>query len=416
MNVILLLIFAFLVYILWKNNTIFPFSFIFSLFWFLNIFSSEIFFSDVSFSQNIYVFLLGACIMTSLGELIFGSKKMPNGIGVVFESTIKKRFFYVFLAIGMVYPVEILYINGLSLDVFLSFDSILEANTTLAESRYDEQSKTSILSQLTLIFLYLTPLWGGMVFKNEKKFKFFLLSILPSLIVLLTQNTKFVFVVGLSLFFVGRLTYILLFEGELPKLKMKALVNYLLMFFLIYSLIIVSFVFRTGNFTESSFKYANVKFAEYVSYVPAFDMWLVEDYNSDSFLEFQYGVKTFYGIANAIGIQKREIGVFNDFKRIETNKEEVITNVYTVFRFHIEDFGILGTYCFLFFISSIFAFFRSNQRELPLLSIVVVASLLFYIFDSYVSSIWAYASFILLFVVFYFALKVSCKKVSNDQF
>ncbi|WP_444667058.1 O-antigen polymerase [Flavobacterium columnare] len=417
MNVILLLIFAFLVYILWKNNTIFPFSFIFSLFWFLNIFSSEIFFSDLQFSTEIYLFFMTASFSVFLGEFLFAFKNSKNKIDIVINENISKLLFYIFLSFAFVFPIESLLVNGISLSTLLNFETLLEVNNSIAVSRYEEEVKTSIISQFTLIFVYLTPLWAGFLsnLNLAKSNKFLYLSLLPSIFVLVTQNTKLVFIAGLFLFLVGRLTYFIIFKDRLILVKPKFILNFIVGFFVFYFLVVLSFIMRVGEYNETSFESVNAKVASYIAHVPAFDIWLNETYDPE-INALEGGTKTFYGIANFLGIKKRIAGIFSDDINIVSNKNEILTNVYTVFRYHLEDFGYSGTFVFLFFIGLIFSFSRFIKRVSPHASLAIIACLLFYVFDSFVSSIWAYISFILVFVVFYFALKISCKKVSNDQF
>lgn len=413
MNFILLLIFGIFVYSLWKKNDVFPFSFIFSLFWFLNILSSEIFFSDLQFSSEIYFFLMTASLSVFLGELVFAFKNTKQEINVVTNKNISKLLFYVFLGIAFVFPVESLLVNGVSLSTILSFESLLEVNNTIAVSRYEEETKTSIISQLTLIFVYLTPLWAGFLSGENKSKKLLLISLLPSIFVLITQNTKLVFIAGLFLYLVGRLTYFIIYQNRLIIVKPKFIINFIFGFLGFYILVVISFIMRVGEYNESSIENANAKVASYIAHVPAFDIWLNERFDPEN-VALEGGTKTFYGIANFLGIKKRIAGIFSDDINIISNKNELLTNVYTVFRYHLEDFGFVGTFIFLFFLGLVFSFSRYLKTFSPYGSMAIVACFLFYVFDSFVSSIWAYISFILLFVVFYFALLVSSKRVVND--
>lgn len=408
MNVLLFIVLFIFVLLLYKRRTILPFSFLFTVFWFINIVFAEIFFTDYKFSISLYIFLIFACLSVFLGEFL-GMGRNNKLRPIEFSENRLFLFTYISVAIGFVFPIESLILNGIPLETLLSFENLLEANNTMAVARYSDEINTSVISQITLIFLYLAPLLAGFSDAQFKSTKLIVISLLPSLLVLITQNTKLVFIAALFLIIVGRLTYFLIFFNRFPSIKLNQILKLFFGGFIFYILMLFTFVARIGKINDEAFANANSKIASYVAHLPAFDNWLNDYLNDDHYID--WGLKTFYGITNFIGLVERKTGIFENYYVFTSNDIEFKTNVYTVFRFHIEDFGIFGTFLFLFFLSFIYRKIKLLSNKFPLLLIAITANLLFYIFNSFLSSVWAYMSFILVFVFFYFFLLLARKDI-----
>lgn len=406
MNILLFIMLFFIVILLYNKKEFFLFSFLYTTYWFLNILFAEVFFSDYKFSELTYVLIIFSCISIFIGELL-GTTKINKIENIKFSKNRLYTFIYVSFLIGLIFPIESLIINGISLSTLVSFQNLLEANNTMAVARYSEDLKTSTLSQITLIFLYLSPLLAGFTNCKYKSNKIVIISLLPSLLVLLTQNTKLVFVACLLLVLVGRLTYFIVFKNRFPKISFKLLLKVIVGFFLFYVLMIFTFIARVGKFDENVVNESNSKIATYFAHLPTLSSWL-ENYYQSEHHELLYGVETFFGIANFLGIAERKIGIFKDNHIFISNGTVFESNIYSSFRFHIDDFGFLGCLLFLFFLGFIFG--RAKSSSSSLISVCIIACLIFYTFNSYVSSIWAYLSFILLFVFFYIFLLLSKTK------
>ena len=64
--------------------------------------------------------------------------------------------------------------------------------------------------------------------------------------------------------------------------------------------------------------------------------------------EHKYGIMTFFGIANALGIEERIAGIYREFIYFGRIDSSISSNVYTIFRMLIDDFGKIGALVFLF--------------------------------------------------------------------
>ncbi|MFD0994124.1 O-antigen polymerase [Tenacibaculum geojense] len=421
-NFLILIIYSFIIYSLFKKRNKYTVGFIFSLFWFGNIVFSNFFFSGYKLSTELYLLLLVSSIFVFLGEfLASNSSKLlqTNHTNEHFfykynNQRAKKIFFTIFL-FAFLYPISNLINNGISLSVLLSFQGLLSTNNELAMARYSGETSTSLLGQFFLVFVYLLPLFSGVYFFLARKKKFLFLALIPSLIVLLTQNTKLVFIACVMLLVSSFLITSMVYEKSLPKFKKKVYLRAIAFSFLFYVLLIFSFVARLGSFSEETVRIANDKVSNYVAHVPALDLWLLEN-NKVVNREYDYGVNTFFGFFNAFGIVKREVGIFTDFHYFESNGRVYVTNIYTIYRYLIQDFGILGSILFLFCLGFVFGKVNSLSTYFPNLALSVLSALLFFVLNSYLSSIFAYMSFILSFSLLLFLTKLlSIKKITQTK-
>ena len=420
-NFLILIIYSFITYSLFKKRNKYTISFIFSLFWFGNIVFSNFFFSGYKLSIELYLLLLGSSLFIFLGEFFsLNSKvlKVPKSTQESFYSFRKlraKKIFLIIFFLAFLYPIFNLMNNGISLSRLFSLQGLLSANNELAVARYSGEIKRTLIAQIFLIFVYLLPLFSGVYFFLARKRKLLFLSLLPSLIVLLTQNTKLVFIACVLILVSSFLVTNLVFERRLPKFKKKVYISALTFVFLFYSLFIFSFAARMGALNQSAVRSANYKMSSYVAHVPALDIWLLENIETVD-REYELGVKTFFGVFNTLGIVKREVGIFTDFHYFKSNGRIYGTNIYTIYRYLIQDFGILGSILFLFSLGFIFGKIRSLSVHFPNLALSVLSALVFFVLNSYLSSIFAYMSFILSFSLLLFLTKfLSIKKITQTK-
>ena len=130
----------------------------------------------------------------------------------------------------------------------------------------------------------------------------------------------------------------------------------------------------------------------------------------------KYGVMTFMGIANAIGLADRKLGLYSDFVYFGRLNKTSKSNVYTIFRLLIDDFGIIGALAFLFilgFISSKAVAFI-NQRKWLFLSQVVLVAIYSLIMWSFATSIWAYTSILCAYGLAFIIFSILQKPLHGD--
>jgi oligosaccharide repeat unit polymerase len=170
-------------------------------------------------------------------------------------------------------------------------------------------------------------------------------------------------------------------------------------------LLIVTMMFRYGSFDADTFYTASGTMISYgLGHLPAFDMWYVG--NEEDWTELTFGGKTFYGITNTLGVLSREQGVFTTMYQVSPHGDE--TNVFTAFRFFLEDFGTIGSFVYLLAIGSLcrHIYDRFNRKKHIYFSTTLMCAIYFYISWSFATSVFAYASYILMFVYLYVLLRI----------
>jgi oligosaccharide repeat unit polymerase len=377
--------------------------------------------------QNKYIFtgyglayLSATCIIFSLGTLIgryFGSKGEKEN----FKYELNEKRIMLFLKGGFVLAIANvvwgIYVNGFNLRELVSFRILMELNNAAAENRYTDAVQSSALSQLTLIFVYLTPLLGGYLLpmiKGKKKIWCYL-ALLPALLISITQAVKTGLITSVALWSAGVLVSAFANNREFIKIKLRTIVKLGAVVVLFFAILFVSMVFRTGKFDKEVVEVISDKFIIYAfGHVPAFDMWFS---NNIGELEPTGGVKTFYGITNFLGIAERKAGVFTEHLFFgKGNARNILpdtdSNVYTLFRFLLEDFGLIGSLVMLLITGAIsgYAITMVRRQQNIRLAQTILISVLFFIAWSFVASVWAYTSFIATIVLFFGVLMVSYRK------
>ena len=130
----------------------------------------------------------------------------------------------------------------------------------------------------------------------------------------------------------------------------------------------------------------------------------------------KYGVMTFFGVANLLGIAERQPGVYRDFVYFGQNNEDLHTNVYTIFRMLIDDFGIVGALVFLFLLgfASAKAIEFIKKRKMIFLSQTFLVAVYSYVMWGFVASIWAYTSILCAYGLAFIIFSILQKPLHGD--
>ena len=166
----------------------------------------------------------------------------------------------------------------------------------------------------------------------------------------------------------------------------------------------LTMMFRIGHLDLDTFNIVVGKMMSYAfGHLPAFDIWFAKiDHSVEN---LTWGGKLLYGITNPLGILERKQGVYDNLLEISPYDDK--TNVFSVFRFFVEDFGVLGSYLFMTFIGFVTAFvYKHFQKKNDIyMSTTLLCVIYFFISWSFVTSVLAYTSYIATFVFFYFVIK-----------
>jgi oligosaccharide repeat unit polymerase len=327
------------------------------------------------------------------------------------------------LALGLAHVVTVVYAHGFSLRDLFSFETLLRMNVESANARYTTDATAGLLSQMLLIFVYVTPLYGGYLLpllRGKQRIWCYLVFV-PALLITLTQAVKLALITNVTLFIAGRLGSALGNNPAFLRIKALTMVKGVVLAVGFMGILFLSMLFRAGTFDAETVKYMTQNFMTYAfGHLPAFDAWFTQHLGT---MEPTGGVKTFYGVSNLLGLAEREQGVFSDAVYFWKSgpyqiPSDMSTNVYTVFRFLMEDFGFVGSFlCMLLggFVGG-FAGIMVRRRSQTVLHQVVLVALFFFCFMSFATSVWVYTSYLATMVCFMGLLAVSFKRPSHVIF
>lgn len=364
-------------------------------------------------------------------------------------------FFILFIP-ALLYPYVSLKINDISLENYLSGQGFLDLNFRVAELRYSLQYYEPAWASILLACVYFIPLYGGFIFLKlpRKKRWISFLSVLPALFIVLLLNTKSA-LISVVLLWIAAYIASFIDSGNLNKWKLKRrniiliAVSGLAFFAILYG----SLVFRLGTLNTTSIKTANYKLSIYaLGHIGTTDKWFDTQKSDIPLFNNQWGIRSFYGISNPLHLAKREQGIYTrctvyayHYRKLSLDpepplrqssvliplpegaervtivlinnekykKRPMYSNIYTLFRPLMEDFGILGSFIFfavMGFLASC-AYYLLQKKNLFFIAVIVLSACLFF-YCYYITSVWAYSTHIAAFVLFYAVLRLTFVKVS----
>lgn len=146
-----------------------------------------------------------------------------------------------------------------------------------------------------------------------------------------------------------------------------------------------------------------------IGHLACFDKWYSLSTTED--LPYKLGVRTFFGLSNALGIEKRESGIYDETVFFGKGEIQGNSNVYTAFRPLVEDYGILGSMVFMImfgFLSQL-CIVNIRQYRRAYLSETILCAIFAWVFWSFVTSIFSYLSYFAMFFFFFLLLKLTYK-------
>lgn len=405
-------------YLAWKVHQRYEPARYFLLFWGLQIvIGLSLLVGKFDFNGKGLTYIATMCILFSMGSLLGG--RLSRRV----EAKVHQHRFWERLALGMLFIgllmallhwVEGLWTNGYALADLFSGQALLRLNDAASDTRYLAPPPVSILSRITLVFLYLTPLYGGYLLPllKGKKRGWTYLPLLPPLFMALTLSVKSALITSVALWCIGILVSALANNRDFLKVRKATVFKWMGGGLVLILVLFTSMVLRTGKFDQHSVRETEQKIVIYAcGHLPAFDAWFEQKAGT---VKPSWGVKTFYGLSAPLGLAKREQGVFTEYVVLGDKKGPQVphlmdTNVYTLFRFLIEDFGLLGSSLFLLLAGMLAGFASAFVRKRPGNAFfqVVLMAILFTIAWSFVGSVWAYTSYMATMVLMWGLVKVS---------
>lgn len=300
------------------------------------------------------------------------------------------------IVLGILASFSTLLNNGFHISDVLSISGLIHVSSTSAELRYSENASVSTLHQILLIFSYLAPLCGGFCFNYAlgKMNRFLsILTFLPIVLEMLFTSGKSGLIASIFLWLAGWCVSYIQINGELPHLKFKVILKLIIGVAIVFAILFLMMMLRTGEFTPEMFKIIYNKFWIYAfGHMVEFDAWFMEK----SSFELDLGQNTYMTIFRLLGLCNRKGGVY-DVLIPEYG------NVFTAFRGVIADFGVIGGLIYCFVRGMITQVCINNLHKAGLQGVLfsaLVAANYFWNLYSFIVSPWIYTSYILTIVLF----------------
>lgn len=306
----------------------------------------------------------------------------------------------------------------------LLFNPLKFANSVLA-LRYRGDFEFNIFGSLSTILTYTNSILVGIfigVFSKKKTFTVFCLGLLPAIFILITTAAKGQ--VFLSLFYIlGGVISAKLFTGQKKLITKRFKSNLKKLSVVLTILVVFGLISRDpssyenndiDSVTSSIFKgvnsYASGHILCFSDWINGYYFNMSENEYYDSYYKFIPGFMTFTSLYDMLGYNKSlPRGVYVEFLENDSFK----SNIYTVFRGLIYDFGLFGNFLFWIILGMIshfiFLTLVSKKNNIFVLSIFPV--IIGWIYQSYIISNFMWNTTFLSGVIVYVILKTSSIKV-----
>lgn len=346
------------------RTNLFPSS-IFSFFWFGYTFFPLVFLFHVPVNPVSILFILLCTLAFSVSSLFFiwtkafkrNKQKTHYAINYL-SNKLLLRMFYALNIITIISLVIDLYIQGFKILDFI-FEFYASSNSFMAK-RYNQEIVPNIFSQLANVCNYTLVMLGGILSSSKVRTKFgtiklVVITLLPSMLITLTQSAKGTILLSLVLFYGGVLIS-RIFMDKLELTNKKTNKRLIVGGIFLIGIMIISFMSR-GLYEESgdmlrerlSYYFYSYSFGHIYAFSDWFSYFVL---GMDSMMNYimptspYYGLYTFMYFFRLIGDNTYiPPGVFDEYYFYENLFS---TNIYTIFRGNILDFGVIGSLFFWF--------------------------------------------------------------------
>jgi oligosaccharide repeat unit polymerase len=335
-------------------------------------------------------------------------------VNEIYDTTLLRTTLWCSIVISVICSIKVMLVQGFSLAEL--YGDIIMVAAKYAVSRYASEVIYSAYGPLSLGFAYLAVLTAGLIFgstQSSSRKKWVLLSFLPSIIIMITQSAKGSFF-GSIFYFLGGILVTSIQQNRLSLFKAAIL----RIIFKIGSFSIGLFIFSLmsrglqdekdvgGFFEKLRFFLATYFFAHLYN----FSEWVTaywDGFKNSKFdiSHYYYGFYTFTSIYRFFGY-KKDIpdGIYDEFNITQDKME---SNVYSIFRGMVMDFGIYGTILFIFMLGIVFhlCFYVFLNSRKPVVSTVTTIFMLVFFYYSFAISVLTWNIVVFVFILFMILLK-----------
>ena len=411
-------------------------SIIFSLLWFFYTIIPLTVFIFVPINPIAIFYILICTVAFSVPALFFNwkiafrlnSKKIESKI--LFDN----KFLNLSLILSLILSIilTILSLMSYGYDLYSILFDLLKTSGDYAKYRGNGYYPSNLLGSAAILWIYLSAVLGGIIYPGKEgklqKLKIIFLALTPSIFYMLIQSSKLIFFYSIGFFLAAtiiRNTYFqnyTLFKRE--TLIKTAALSIIALPFLAISILSREHYNDIDDYNKSfslifstlmDYAFAQIfAFADFFSYMIGMDSEI-------SYLDdvYSYGLYTFTFIFDIIGsVKSMPPGLYEESY---SYNGLISTNIFTIFRGLIYDFGILGSifYLLLLGIAANFTFYTFLKNKKPWISFAILIILIEYCLGSYLFSMFMARFMFLLCIVIYLMLFINdliyCKNMKQNN-
>jgi len=393
---------------------------IFGLFWFLYTIIPLVALFTIPISPYSVGYILLACLLFSTTALSFNWQlafkyKRHRIKGENYNTIFIRRTFFSISAIVIISMFADILNQGFTMREIV-FNLVITANSYIAK-RYSDEIIPSIFGQLGVVLTYPMAIFGGLIIgsqsKKKKRIYIVLAAIIPSVLSMLIQGNKGTLFLVIALFWAGFL--ITKIERGETKLITKDGVKALIIFAALATpIIMISFISRGLYELESSSLIIEGLIRYIASYSSAhlyafsdFFSSIIGNSSSNSYEsdELAAGFFTFMSLFVLFGSSKTvPAGVYDEYFEYGSILK---SNIYTMFRGLIQDFGMIGSLLFMVAIGLALhlSFWILLTKRFSYISVSIFTHSIGFFYTSFIISllIWKsiYASIIIVWLILF---------------
>jgi oligosaccharide repeat unit polymerase len=401
--------------------------------WFAYCVSAMVFLFDVPVDPISILFLVACISAFSLGATPFDWKRAfrlngqkSESWALQFESGFLVVVFFSCSALSVVSSTLSLVGNGISISSLLS--DVVRTSAKFATMRGKGLTSYGFWGVVSSFSTYGAALLGGLVFERPKRLLgrmgLLFLAIAPSVYYMLIQSTKLILFYSMG-FFISSILLRKIYRNRLKIINLYSALRIGLLAIVLIPFLGIAFVSRDGyhvligsdslkaklTSTISSYAFAEVyAFADFFAYyrgAPSESIYINDPYSN--------GYYTFKPVFDALGGTKYfPPGTFVDNY---SHKESIATNIFTIFRGLINDYGAIGTILFMFIAGIVVHFFYKEllERKDSWVGCGAFAITIVFIQGSYLFSIFTSRIMFLMFVSFILILWINERQWKKMQ-
>lgn len=328
----------------------------------------------------------------------------------IFSSRLMQYFFYISFISSVVFST--LCVISSNIDLYSILFNLVETSGYYASVRGLGETEYGVYGVLGILFTYSTSILGGLISQQNqngiKKWMIPFVTFAPTIYVMLTQSAKLIFYNSIACYFAAVLL-IKIYSNKLDLFNWPFLFRSMGFSLLMLPLLSVSFLSRNLNYELELEEMLSVLLPLINSYalgqIYAFSDFFSFYLGTNSELTYihdlsSYGYWTFKSIFDMFGGDKYFPPTF--FLDSYYHEEVIATNIFTIFRSLINDFGGVGAILFMFasglVVHAFYYRLLTHRRDWTACSAFIIAVV--FIFGTYLLSIFVARWSILLLVAF----------------